>query len=158
MRIFLFRPAWLIVAICIPGLAACSATVDHAIKPDDTAIDAIIAEAAAQSASASEAVAMVEKHAAGLQQVPDMPGPDATDPVRIDWQGPVEPLLDRLAAHMNYQWRSAGQPPANPVIVTVAAFNGAPLHAIPKLDAALYGHATIRAVPSRRMLVLDYGN
>ncbi len=74
----------------------------------------------------------------------------------VDWTGPIEPLVLRLANAGNYKFRVVGRKPAIPVLVAVYATNmpiadilrDANLQAEKKADIVIY--------PSRRTIELRY--
>ena len=74
----------------------------------------------------------------------------------IDWSGPIEALLEKVANLTNYKVKILGQEPSIPVVVTIAASNSivadilkdAGLQAGKKADLVVY--------PSTRIIELRY--
>ena len=162
-----FRPRLgIALALCI--LSGCGQDVQPVAQPDPAEIK--FAEALAATAEANAKVAEIEK---GLAQLPPkrpapeargsppVPAPARRDPplsVRIDWNGPVEPLLHSLARLTGHSLAIAGKPPINPLQVAVTGFNGHPLDAIGKIDTAAFGAAGVTVDHAGKTITLAYAD
>ena len=154
------------LALCI--LAGCGQEVQPVALPDPAEIT--FAEALAATAEANAKVAQIEKELAQLPakrpapeatDSPPVPAPARHDPslsVRIDWNGPVEPLLHSLARLTGHSLRIAGKPPINPLQVAVTGFSGHPLDAIAKVDTAAFGAASVTVDHAGRIITLAYAD
>jgi len=140
------------------SLVGCSYTPQRPIQPIDPA-EAKIAEAASSVSHSMYTMAEVEEAAS--------PKPDLTVPPKpssygmgnvasVDWTGPIEPFINKLAHATGYQLKVFGKSPAIPVIVSIYAKNealgsilrNAGLQAGKKADVIVY--------PSRRIIELRY--
>lgn len=147
-------------------LAACGPTNFEAETPPIEEIDQIIAEAVEVSANSNKAIAEVEVATAApirpgpLAQVPPtvvLP-PEAVQPVTVDWQGPVETLIQDLAARAGYSFRTTGQAPANLKMISIVA-NEEPLFGVIRRAGAMaHGYADIAFNPSTRTIEIRYGS
>ena len=130
-------------------------------------IDGIIAAAVSETAKANSAVAALEKHTAKLPANTPSLRRSETDPLRsasgahgaikINWNGPIIPLLERLAKHLDYQLVIKGSAPANPIIVTVTEYSGPAIAAVPFISNAAFGHASVTVSQERQEIALFYG-
>lgn len=146
-------------------LSACAATTGSDPRSPIDAIDGKIAEAVETSANANRAIAEVEvataapKRAGPGSTVPAgvvLP-PESIQPVTIDWQGPIEPLLEEMAKRAGYAFRQTGNRPSNQVMVSVSA-KEEPLFGVVRRAAAMaHGYADIGFNPSSRIIEIRYG-
>ena len=155
-------------ALALFILAGCGQDVQPIAQPDSVEIE--FAEALTATAEANAKVAEVEKGLARLPtkrlapataDTPPAPAPARRDPslpVRIDWNGPVEPLLHSLARLTGHSLTIAGKPPINPLQVAVTGFSGHPLDAIAEIDTAAFGAATITVDHAGRTITLAYAD
>jgi defect-in-organelle-trafficking protein DotD len=76
--------------------------------------------------------------------------------VSVDWTGPIEPLVLKLATAANYKFRAVGKNPAIPVLIAVYASN-MPLADVLR-DANLQAgrKADIVVYPAQRVIELHY--
>lgn len=155
----------LLLGLALLSLTACSTTPSADEAPPIEEIDQIIADAVEVSASSNRAIAEVEVAVAAptrpgpLAQVPPtvvLP-PEAIQPITVDWQGPLEPLIQDLAARAGYSFRMTGRAPANARMISVVA-NEEPLFGIiRRVGAMVHDHADIAFNPSTRTIELRYG-
>ncbi len=115
-------------------------------KSDDAAIK--LAEAARSVSQSLNELKTIEK--ASNPPVKPLPYPSASGLEKIvasvDWSGPIEPLLERIAKLANYRFEIIGRRPAIPVLVTISAqttplsyiVRNADLQAGIKADIAVY--------------------
>ncbi len=74
----------------------------------------------------------------------------------LNWYGPLQPLLAKIANAANYKFRVLGNPPATPIIIAINATNQ-PLASI--LQNAIYqaaNKANVNIYPGQRILELRY--
>ena len=84
--------------------------------------------------------------------------PEAVQPVTVDWQGPVETLIQDLAARAGYSFRTTGQAPANLKMISIVA-NEEPLFGVIRRAGAMaHGYADIAFNPSTRTIEIRYGS
>ena len=154
------------LALCI--LAGCGKDVQPLAQPDPA--ETTFAEALAATAEANAKVAEIEKELARLPtkrpvpeaaESPPVPTPARHDPslsVRIDWNGPIEPLLHSLARLIGHSLTIDGKPPISPLQVSVTGFSGHPLDAIAKVDTAAFGSASVTVDDAGRIITLAYAD
>lgn len=147
-------------------LSACASGKIEEEAPPIEDIDNIIAEAVDTSASANRAIAQVEVATSAPMRAGPQPSvpptvvlpPEAVQPVTLDWQGPIEPLVRDLAARAGYSFRTTGQAPANMKMVSVVA-NEEPLFGVIRRAGAMaHGYADIVLNPASRAIEIRYGS
>ena len=74
----------------------------------------------------------------------------------IDWAGPIEPLLSRVADSSNYSVKVLGPPPAIPIIVTMNVENRRVADIIKDAGLQAGKRANIVVYPSSRIIELRY--
>jgi len=74
----------------------------------------------------------------------------------VNWTGPLEPLVLRLATAANYKFRAVGKNPTLPVLVTINRYN-LPLADVLRLANLQAGQkADIVVYPKQRLIELRY--
>lgn len=152
--------------LAILALGACTAKTVEPVDPPVSDIDRIIADAADRAARANVAVSEVEVAIADPQRA----GPGQTIPpsvrlpdeivqkIDLDWQGPVEPMLQALADRAGYTFRVIGRAPATPVTVSITQ-EDVPLHDVVREAGTMVNDvADVILNPSLKMIEMRYGN
>lgn len=161
VRISQFSGIRRLMVMVILIVSACTASRDVNEDPDSE-IDAILAAAMAATAHASQTVAEIEKRRADLPATPAVDDGDSREiqssagPIKINWNGPVEPLVKGLADFAGYRFRVIGPHPTNPVWVSVSGEFENPIVAIPTLSDSVYGHAQITGDDKERLITIEY--
>ncbi len=114
---FIFLAALLLVTGC--KKTAKQNISDQVIMP---AADTKLAETATSVTHSLHQIAEIEQAALPPQQIIEPPDPasygmDAI--VSIDWNGPLEPLVAKLAAASHYKLRVLGTEPAAPILIAI---------------------------------------
>jgi hypothetical protein len=146
-------------------MSACTMTTPGSQVDPIPEIDRQIAEAVETSARANEAIAQVEvataapERAGPGQNVP--PGvvlpPEAVQPVTVDWQGAIEPLLEEMATRAGYAFSVTGDAPVNPMMISITA-NEEPLFGVVRRAGAMaHGYADIAFNPAAKTIEVRYG-
>lgn len=78
--------------------------------------------------------------------------------ISVDWSGPVEPLLKKLAAVPNYHLRVIGNKPSIPVIVTINATNVKIADLLRDIDFQVSNQADVRVYTRAHQIELRYRN
>ena len=155
-------------ALLFAILASCTHDAVPASTPDPA--ESEISNALVATANANARVAEIEKRLAKLDDSqiraktrrtetnPAATGTEPATPVRIDWNGPVEPLLHSIARLARYSVVVTGNPPVNPLQVSVTGFVGQPLDAIGEIDGSVFGVARITAEAGSRTITLVYAS
>lgn len=145
-------------------LGACAAQTSEQDAPISEA-DAKIAEAMETAANANRAVSEVEvavaqpRRASPGQVVPagvQLPE-EIRQPISVDWQGRVEPLLQTIAARAGYTFNVIGRAPANPVLVTITAENEPLFDIVRRIGNMVDDTADVALNPASRIIELRYG-
>jgi defect in organelle trafficking protein DotD len=118
-----------------------------------------LTEAATSTSASLDQLAAIEKATHPKAKLATPLDPDSIGlgaPTSVDWVGPIEPLVARLAAAGNYKFRAIGKAPGIPVIVDVSAVN-MPIGDILR-DVNYQGgkKADVVIYPSRRTIELRY--
>lgn len=74
----------------------------------------------------------------------------------VDWSGPIEQLVKRLAKAGNYRVRVIGKQPGIPILVTVVAKNAPLASVLRDIDFQAGNHADVVAYPRNRLIELRY--
>lgn len=160
---FFSRP---ILGLTIAGLLLSACVNTQNVANPIPEIDGKIAEAVETSANANQAISEVEVATAA----PKRPGPGSTvptgvvlppesiQPVTIDWQGPIEPLLEEMANRAGYAFRTTGVKPKNQVMVSITS-NEEPLFGVVRRAGSMaHGYADIGFNPSAKLIEIRYGS
>ena len=128
-------------------------------------IDRVIATALKQASDANmqvagaEAAVIAPERAGPGQEVP--PGvrlpPEVTQAVDIDWQGPVEPLLEALADRAQYEFRVVGVAPATPVMVNIVRERTPLVEILRESGIVIHEHGDVALSLAARRIELRYG-
>jgi len=153
------------VVIFLGLLSACSTTkqnTPHSITPtiNSTSDDAGIklSEAARSVSQSLNELKTLEKTASPPGK--PLPYPTASGLEKIiasvDWSGPIEPLLDRIAKLAHYRLEVVGHPPAIPVLVTITTQNTPLSYVIRNADVQAGNKANIAVYPGIHTIELRY--
>lgn len=75
---------------------------------------------------------------------------------RIDWSGPIEPLLCKIAKITNYRLKVLGNEPAIPIIVTITANRGIVAEILQNAAFQAQKRAHVMVFPENRIIELRY--
>lgn len=118
-----------------------------------------LTEAASSVSSSLHQLAEVEQAAIPSQQHIEPPDPASygMDGIAsVDWNGPIEPLVARVARGTNYQLKVLGQEPPIPVLISILRKNVTFADIIRDAGLQAGSKATIRVFPSLRVIELRY--
>lgn len=149
----------LLTAVCL--VASCS-SLKTAKKPptnapsDDATIK--IAEAANSVSDSLIELARIEKETHTVKNPPtDIPYAYNLQPhATVDWSGPVEELVARIAKTSNYRLRTLGTKPAIPVLVSVNMRDKPMADILRNIDYQIGQKGLIIIYPKRRIIELRY--
>lgn len=123
----------LLTGLMIALLTACANTQPPTPPPDpalglDPALGRDPAEAQLAEAATSVSKSLTSLNAIQQAATPPKYNPDPPDPasygmanlVSLDWSGPIEPLVQQIAASTGYHVNIVGRAPAVPIIVSIA--------------------------------------
>ncbi|MBA2654542.1 MAG: type IVB secretion system lipoprotein DotD [Gammaproteobacteria bacterium] len=132
-------------------------TLPYQLNADDAEIK--LAEAAVSVSRSLDSLAEIEKAAHPCVRLPppiDAPRFGLACLASVDWIGPVEPLLRRIADATHYCVRVLGRPPAIPVIVSITAKNTAFADILRNISLQIHKKACIVVYPNSRVIELRY--
>ena len=123
------------------------------------AVSVRLADAADKVGNALQSLASVEQTRTPAPLPPTMPAPDdgLKTPITVSWEGPIAPLLLRLANRAGYQYQQVGPVPGTPITVSINVV-GKPILEILR-DAGLQAgtKANLLVDSNRRLVELEYG-
>lgn len=120
-----------------------------------------LTEAATSISDSLSQLAAIEKVTHPAVKLPPPSDPNCIGlgaPASVDWTGPIEPLVAKLAAAGNYKYRVIGNRPSIPVIVQVYDSNMALADILRDVNYQADRKADIVIYPSRRTIELRYRN
>lgn len=79
-----------------------------------------------------------------------------TERVTVNWNGPVEPLMKKIAKISNYYYRSVGEEPAIPLLVSIDAKNQMLGDILQNLIYQVHTKADVLVDGRRRIIELRY--
>ena len=151
----------ILVTTCILLLTGCTGFIKQpATQPttdDESAIQ--LAEAAVSVSQSLNELAGIEKTATPAAQLNNLTDPSVSNlpgSVSVDWSGPVEPLLQKLASMSDYHVRFLGVKPAIPVIITFNAKNIPLAHLLRDVDYQCGHRAKLLVYPGKKLIELRY--
>jgi defect-in-organelle-trafficking protein DotD len=125
--------------------------------PDSVAVK--LADAADKAANALQSLSQVEQVRTPVPSAPPMP--EATDGLQnkmsVDWTGPVEPLLSRLAARAGYTYKQMGWVPAIPMTVKVDVKNRPIYETLRDIGLQIGSRGSLLVDSNRQAIELNYG-
>lgn len=132
-------------------------TLPYQVNADDAEIK--LAEAAVSVSKSLDCLAEIEKASHPCLRLP--PPMDASRfglacPASVDWVGPVEPLIKRIADATCYRVRVLGREPAIPVIVSINAKNIPFADILRNISLQIHKKACIVVYPNSRVIELRY--
>lgn len=151
-----------VLAIASMLMTACSttnSTIDNTSSvPDEAAIK--LAETATSISQSLTDLKGIEKASAPPVNNKRLPYPTSYDMdqvASVDWSGPIEPLLQRIASVSGYKLRTIGRKPSIPVLVTIDARNTPIGYIIRDANFQAGTKATINVYPAVKIIELRYG-
>lgn len=152
----------IIIFIC-GLLGACA--LPQQPQPSEATYDSSSAIALAEAAgSVSQSLSGLEQNqqAANPPQAISAAPPAATYgmqmPISIDWNGPIGPLVAKIANVASYHLKIVGTEPAIPVIVSVHAKNTQLADILRDAGFQAGNHASLVIYPSTKTVVLSYND
>jgi defect-in-organelle-trafficking protein DotD len=151
----------LTLALGLAGCATTPPTINSDAVANDDAAQAKLAEAAVSVSQSLQQLSEMEKAVHPAVKIPPPPNPVSIGMAQlasITWNGPVEPLIRKIAAITHYRVRVIGRAPAIPALVSIAAQN-TPLADILR-DASFQAQqkANIVLYPNSRVIEIRYSS
>lgn len=143
-------------------LSGCSHNQKVAIISNDTGVrnaEASLVEAATSVSNSLKQLAEIERATHPQAQLPAPPAPGSIGMAQIasiEWNGPIGPLVEKIALASSYKVRTIGVTPAIPVLVSISA-KDTPLADILRDAGFQCGEkANIVVYPERKTIELRY--
>lgn len=127
-------------------------------EPDQTAL--MIADAADRATRALESLAAVEvtrtpSAAAAAATIPNAP-PELQRAVTFSWAGPAEDVARDMAARAGYSFRTVGDQPPTPIMVSMSIYNQPMIEVFRDLGLQMGTRADLKLDASRRVVEIIY--
>lgn len=120
-----------------------------------------LAEAAGSVSQSLTQLGATEQAANPPESVNTPPSPASygmSMPTSIDWNGPVQPIVQQIANATHYQLQVLGKAPAIPIIVSIQAKNEPMGNILRDIGYQSSNRASIIVFPSRQIVELRYEN
>ncbi|MBU6235501.1 MAG: DotD/TraH family lipoprotein [Alphaproteobacteria bacterium] len=129
-------------------------------EPDKTTI--MIADAAERATKALEGLASVElvrtpSAAAAASTIPNAPM-ELQRPVTFSWAGPVEPVAADIASWAGYTFKTVGDQPPSPIIVTLDVYNQPMIEVLRDIGLQMGSRADLKLDANRRAVEIIYSS
>lgn len=146
-------------AFLVFGLTAC--TVDRPLPETPQADNASIklAEAAHSVSNSMSELARIQREASPPEKGYRLPEPEKLgirQTATVDWSGPVQPLLIKVAKAINYRFRVLGTQPAVPVIITLSTKNAPVASILRDIDFQANHKAHVVVYSNTKVIELRY--
>jgi defect-in-organelle-trafficking protein DotD len=151
-------------ALLVSLLTGCSTTqnlpnsITPAMNPKSDDAGVTLAQAARSVSQSLNELKSLEK--ASNPPLKPLPYPTASGleniSASVDWSGPIEPLLKRIAKLANYRLEVIGRRPAIPVLVTISAQTTPLSYILRNADLQAGLKATIAVYPGIHTIELRY--
>lgn len=126
---------------------------------DQKQIGMLLAESATSVSQSLRKLAEIERAVHPQAQISAGPIPaqiGMADLASVDWTGPAEPLLDKLAKSSHYKLNVIGKRPTVPLLVAINSKNIAVATIIHDISYQIQRDADIKIYPSRKRVELRY--
>lgn len=146
-----------VLVATVAMLCSCAVSRPRYYTPDPAEMK--LAEAAVAVSHSLNQLAEIDEAANPQARINEPPNPSSYGMgrlVSIDWAGPIEPLVARLARANGYQLRVLGVRPAVTVMVTISTRNTPMGDVLRNAGYQASERATIIVFPRRRIIELRY--
>ncbi len=151
----------LFCVVAMAGLSACSHKTKSNVSDNTQQVVMSNLDQAAGSVSASlNQLAAIDKATHPVAKVPfvGLQGQNLDQTIDITWNGPIAPLLQKVAASISYGLQIYGQPPLIPILVNIDT-TGQSITArqvISNADLQSGTRASIMIFPAEKVISLRY--
>jgi defect in organelle trafficking protein DotD len=141
-------------------LSACAVhgKVDQQLVAEPDPVGLRLASAVDKASAALQTLASVEQARnpnASIQQVPYAPQ-ELRRTVTIDWVGPIEPIMRRLADRAGYDMQVNGDLPPAPVVISLNAREKSVIEVLRDVGLQAGQRADVVVDPEHRIVELNY--
>ncbi len=160
--IFYLSSGFLVSILCsvsMLGLSACSHK-PQANNPADQVVMLNLDQAATSVSDSLSQLAAIDKSTHPVAKIPfvDLQGQNLDHPVDITWNGPIQPLLEKIANAINYKLQVYGQPSLIPILINLDT-TGQQVSAkqvISDADLQAGTRASVMIFPDQQIISLRY--
>lgn len=139
------------------AVAGCHHAAGIYHTPDSETEQQIAQAAASISQSLSQLQAMEEmSRPKAAQKVLAPPTQAIAGNASIDWSGPIQALLDRLANTSGYRLRTVGTAPSVPILISLQSHDAPLAEMLREVDFQAGSRARVRVYPQERIIELRY--
>lgn len=127
-----------------------------AAQPDK--ISALLADAADRASSSLEKLAAIEAQKRRISATPKIENApkELRRAITVNWIGPVEPILKKLADRSSYDFKVFGLGPGTPLIVSVDAENQPIIEVLRHIGIQLGAEAAVHVDAQNRIVEIRY--
>ena len=153
------------LVLSILGLSGCGSSTYHKTMKRDPQVVAspdkvslMLAQAADKASNALESLAAVEQSrapAVSVQPVHNAP-PELQRAITVNWIGPADQLVKKLADRASYSFLVVGDRPPVPVVVNVDAENKPVIEVLRSTGLQLGVRGDVKVDSTRKMVELHY--
>jgi defect in organelle trafficking protein DotD len=136
-----------------------SISSDQAPQPATAFVDERLADTARTVSQSMQRLASIESATHPQVAMPEPVDPESIEMAQkasVDWTGPVEPLVKKVAAASHYQLHVLGQRPAIPTLVKLNAKEQTLAQILRNLGYQIRHAANITVYPKRKIIELKY--
>lgn len=147
----------ILIALLALSLVGCKATIPPPCDTDPAAVK--LAEAADSISHSLVTLAEIQQAQLPPQKLNKLPNPEQLNMpeyVSVDWSGPVEPFLRKMAQASGYQLRVMGVKPAIPIIITITAHNTPLSYVLRDTAFQCMTKADVIVIPCKKLIELRY--
>jgi len=149
----------ILISVCSLVLLALGGCASTPTKPNRDLAEIKLTEAATSVSQSLQQLAEIEQAVHPDNHYVTPPDPmtyGMAAPASVDWTGPVDTLVKRLASVTGYRLDIMGKKPAVPVIVTIHAKNTPVGNILRDAGFQCGKRANIVVYPSRKLIELRY--
>ncbi len=148
--------AFLLVALAVSACGPLKGDPQIVATPDKASL--MMAQAADRASTAMETLAAVEQaRSPGIAVAPIANAPpELQRALTISWNGPVEPLIRKLADRAGYSFQTMGAAPPVPIVISVNVENMPVIDIMRSVGLQLGVRADLKVDGANRMVEIHY--
>ncbi|NCC22039.1 MAG: hypothetical protein EOM26_06205 [Alphaproteobacteria bacterium] len=148
----------LIFPVLLIGLSACTEIYEPQLVASPDKVSLMLAESADKASNALQTLAAIEQARSpgiAVGTIPDAP-PELRRAMTIDWIGPAEELVIKLAGRAGYTFMTFGAAPPVPLVVNISAENKPVVDILRDVGLQLGQRADVKVDAIRKAVELHY--
>ena len=144
----------------IPVLLSACATYqpDPQLVAEPDPITLRLAEAADRAATSLNTLAAVEQTRTNTSLPPLAAGApvELRRSITVDWVGPVDPIVKRLAERASYEFIETGKAPEVPIVVNISTRNEAVVEVLRDIGLQMKDRGTLKVDANKKVIEINY--